>query len=498
MLVKELIEATREKPDVIAVSDPVRQLTYKRYAQLARVIRDIVAKETTHEHVGVLLPASSAFGATFFGTLWAGKVVVPLNFLLSAEELGDIVRDAGLDLVIATKHFADLAGTLPTRTLFLEDLPLRRKLVMSAFRILPDPPDVTPDTLAVLLYTSGTSGKCKGVELSHNNLKSNCDAIIQAAGLTSDDAILGVLPPFHVFGLTGNVLVPVVRKARAIMIPRFSPMAVLKSLRKDKPTVFMAIPSMYGALLRSKSANPSDFSSTRLLISGGEPLPERIGQGFRERFQIPLLEGYGMTESSPVVALNSPTSHKPGSVGQPVPGVPVKIVNDQGEELPSNTDGEILISGPGVMKGYHNLPDETAAVLDADGWLRTGDIGKIDEAGFLHITGRKKEMIIVGGENVFPREIENAIEQHPTVAESAVIGISGGTRGEAPVAFVTLKPDAETTDIELRGFVRERLAGFKVPRQIRIVDELPHGPTGKVLKRKLRELVDSPSEQNVT
>lgn len=491
MLVQELIEASRERPDGLAVCDPVRRLTYQRYAQLARVIRDIVAKETSNRHVGLLLPGSSAFGATFFGTLWTGKVVVPLNFLLSPEELGDIVTDAGLDLVIAIKHFAELANALPTRTIFLEDLPLKRKLVMSAFRSLPDPPAVSPDALAVLLYTSGTSGKCKGVELSYDNLKSNCDAIIESASLTKDDALLGVLPPFHVFGLTGNVLVPVVCKAPAFMIPRFSPTAVLKSLREDKPTVFMAIPSMYGALLRSKSAKPSDFECTRLLISGGEPLPEQIGAGFRDRFGVPLLEGYGMTESSPVIALNSQNVNRSGSVGKPIPGVRVKIVDEQGAEVQENTDGEILVTGPNVMKGYHNLPDETSAVLDSEGWLRTGDIGMIDDDGFLYITGRKKEMIIVGGENVFPREIENAIEQHEAVAESAVIGIPDGSRGEVPVAFVSLTDDASVTDIELRSFVKERLAGFKVPRQIRILDELPRGPTQKVLKRELRELAEA-------
>ncbi len=493
MLVRELIEAARNHPTMIGVKDPTRELTYKRYAQLARVIRDIVARETHHKHVGLLLPGSAAFGATFFGTLWADRVVVPLNFLLSPEELGDIVRDAGLDLIIAIKHFAELAGELPARTLYLEDLPLKRRLAMSAFRSLPDPPDPDPDDLAVLLYTSGTSGKCKGVELTQHNLKSNCDAIIEAAELADGDGILGVLPPFHVFGLTGNVLVPVVCRIPAYMIPRFSPTAVLHALRNDSPTVFMAIPSMYGALLRSKSAKPDDFAHTRLLISGGEPLPPQIGEGFRDRFQVPLLEGYGMTESAPVVALNSESTQRTGSVGRVIPGVQVKIVDDHDQILPAGIDGEILVTGPNVMRGYHNLPEETAAVLTADGWLRTGDIGMVDEDGFLHITGRKKEMIIVGGENVFPREIENAIDQHPAVAESAVIGVPDGSRGEVPLAFVSLHEDAEASDIELRGFVKERLAGFKVPRQIRIVDELPHGPTGKILKRQLRDTIETPA-----
>ena len=218
-------------------------------------MRDVVGKETQREHVGLLLPGSSALLVLqFFGTLWADRVVVPLNFLLSPDELSDIVRDAGLDLVISIKHFAELADALPVRTIYLEDLPLKRKLAMTALRGLPVPPDPDPDDLAVLLYTSGTSGKCKGVELTQRNLKSNCDAIIQAAELNDGDGILGVLPPFHVFGLTGNVLVPVVCRISAYMIPRFSPTAVLHALRHDRPTVFMAIPSMYGALLRAKSA----------------------------------------------------------------------------------------------------------------------------------------------------------------------------------------------------------------------------------------------------
>jgi long-chain acyl-CoA synthetase len=493
MLVEALLDAHRHAPNADAVHDPFRKVTFGKLTLLARVFRDIVREQTERENVGLLLPGGVGFDASFFGTLWAGKVAVPLNFLLSPEELSGIIEDAGIDLVLSAHVFDETTRSIPARTLCLEDLPLKRRAILAKLRSVPPAPKVDPDDLAVLLYTSGTSGTCKGVELSSRNLSSNCDAIIDAIKLTSSDRFLCVLPPFHVFGLTGNVIVPVVLRIPTRVIPRFSPAAVLRAIKESNPTVFMAIPSMYGALLRTKSAPADAFAGVRMCLSGGEPLPERIADGFRDRFGVELLEGYGMTETSPVISINSPEHNKPGSVGKPIPGVQVRLVEGDGAEAVQTgvgEEGEILVRSPGVMRGYRNRAEETAQVLSADGWLATGDIGTIDDDGFLSITGRKKDIMIVGGENVFPREIEAALEQHPAVAEAAVIGVPDESRGEVPLAFVSLKEDQDATDIELRSFARERLAGYKVPKQIRLIDELPHGPTGKVLKRKLRESLE--------
>ncbi len=488
MIVDALLKQDRSQPSGLAVSDPFSSLTYRNLTSLAAVMRDVVLRESKAKSVGLLLPSGGAFVGSMFGTLWAGKVAVPLNFLLSPTELADIVRDAGIDLILSVRHFEKTTQELPVRTLCMEDLPIKRRVLMARLRGRPPVGDVDPDALAVLLYTSGTSGAPKGVELSQKNLLSNCNAISESAELRDDDRFLCVLPPFHVFGLTANVLIPVVRGLAVHALPRFSPPALYRAIDEFKPTVLMAIPSMFGALLRHQSACVDTFANFHLLVSGGEPLPERIANTFRERFGVELLEGYGLTETSPVISLNVPRHHRSGSVGKLLTDVSLRLVGEDGREAGTGEDGEIQVRGPNVMRGYHHHPEETAAVLDCDGWFATGDIGALDSDGFLYITGRKKEMMIVGGENVFPREIESVLEGHEAIEEAAVIGVPDASRGEVPLAFVILKPNHTTTDIELRSFAREQLAGYKVPRQVVIVEDLPRTPTGKTEKRKLREL----------
>ncbi len=488
MIVDALLKQDRDNAGKPAVIDPVATLTYRNLTGLAVVMHDFVRRESDARGVGLLLPSGGAFVGAMFGTLWAGRFAVPLNFLLSPPELADIARDAGIDLILSTHHFDKTTETLPVRTVCIEDLPIKRRLLLTRLRPRPKVPTIDPEALAVLLYTSGTSGAPKGVELSSRNLLSNCDAVIDAADLRADDRFLCVLPPFHVFGLTANVLIPVVRGLAVHAIPRFSPPAVFRAINSFKPTVLMAIPSMYGALLRHKSAASDSFTGFHLLVSGGEPLPDRIAEAFRDRFGVHLLEGYGLTETSPVISLNAPRAHRRGSVGKPLTNLAIRLVGEDGREMPVGSDGEIKIRGPGVMRGYHHRPQDTEAVIDADGWFATGDIGRFDDDGFLFITGRKKEMMIVGGENVFPREIESVLEQHAAVEEAAVVGVPDDSRGEVPLAFVILKPDCHATDPELRSFAREQLAGYKVPRRVRVVDELPRNPTGKVAKRRLREI----------
>ena len=489
MIVDTLIAARRKSPDTEAVADTTRRLTYRQLADLAAVMRGIICRQTDCPRVGIMLPSSTAFPAVLFGTLWAKRVAVPLNFLLSADELTTVITDADIDVIITVRHFEELVAQLPVRAVFLEDLPLRRGMVLRRFLPLPTAPEVTGRDTAVILYTSGTTAAPKGVELTYENLYTDGTAALTALELKAPQTFLNILPPFHVFGLTANVLIPVAIGASVFAIPRFSPVAVLKALRAEGITIMLAIPSMYAAMLRSKSADESTFATVILAISGGEPLPDTVREAYESRFGLVLREGYGLTETSPVISAGSLSAYRNGTVGKPLPGVRVRIVGEDGADLPAGQDGEILVAGPTIMKGYFRKPDETREVISDDGWFHTGDVGRLDEDGYLSITGRAKEMLIIGGENVFPREIEAVLEKHEAVLQVAVIGTADDMRGEVPVAFVIPKPDAMPSEAELRTFARQSLAGFKVPRQIRIAEDFPTGPTGKLLKRRLPELL---------
>lgn len=472
-----------------AVADARVRLTYSRLMTLSRVMRDVIAEGTQKDKVGVLLPASAGFSGCFFGGLWAGKIIVPLNFLLSAAELERIVARAGIDLILSVKHFTELLQGVPARTLFLEDLSLKRRLVTAMLRRTPKPPRADGNDTAVILFTSGTSGQPKGVELTHRNLAGNAQDCVATACITPDHRFLNCLPPFHVFGLTANVIAPVALGASAFCVPRFSPTNVEQAIRDENISIYMAIPSMYTALLRLKSAPDDLMKSIYLLVSGGEPLPDTVRESFKQRFGMDILQGYGMSETSPVCTLELPWARKPGSVGKAVRNVELCIADTEGNPVQLETDGEIWVRGPNVMKGYYHDPDATRQVVTPDGWFKTGDGGRIDEQGFVTITGRLKELIIVGGENVYPREIEAVFEAHPAVAEVAVIGAPDPSRGEVPVAFVICREGKSASEIELREHARGLLAGYKVPRQVRICEDLPKGPTGKILKRSLRDLL---------
>ncbi|MFQ5461826.1 MAG: class I adenylate-forming enzyme family protein [Phycisphaerae bacterium] len=489
MLVETLLRAQSQWPSKLAVDDGIRSLTYRRLALLAQVLRDVIRRETQGNRVGIMVPASGAFPGLLYGTFWAGKAAVPLNFLLNAGELGPIIEDAGLDLVITIKHFSDIAAKLPARCLFLEELSLRRKIFGRMLSRPPGPPTVDPDDTAVLLYTSGTTGSPKGVQLTYANLHSNCVDTRHSLDLDANQTFLNILPPFHVFGVTAMVLLPVMLGATVYAIPRFSPVALVKAVQTCGVTVLVAIPSMYAAVLKTKSTPPDTFENIYMAISGGEPLPDNVRDGFAQRFGVKLHEGYGLTETSPVISANTRAAHKDGSVGKPVRNVRVRIVGEHGESCSPEQPGEILVQSPGIMKGYLNKPAETNEVMTADGWFRTGDIGVMDEDGFLYITSRKKEMLIIGGENVFPREIEAVLENHAGVLQAAVIGIPDELRGEAPVAFVSPVAGETVSEQELRTFAKHSLAGFKVPKRIVIREDLPAGPTGKILKRRLYELL---------
>ncbi|MEM9110989.1 MAG: AMP-binding protein [Planctomycetota bacterium] len=495
-LLRPILKQALLHPKRTAIVDDMRTWSYAKLLGGAFFMARVIRQYTDKPNVGLMLPTSGAFPSALLGTWQAGKVAVPLNYLLSKEDLHHVIHDSGLDTVFTATKLLDVVGedAIPegVKVVKLDEL---------NFKGLPPvrwPAAPRDEDLAVLLYTSGTSGKPKGVMLSHRALDSNVRAIIEHAHLGPTNKFLGVLPQFHAFGVTALTLMPLCLGAEVIYTARFVPRKLIELMRKHKPNIFIAVPSMYGALLSVKSATADDFASLEFAVSGAEPLSQAVYDAYAEKFNCHLLEGYGLTETAPVTNWSTPQQNKQHAVGRALPGVTNIIVDDDNNVLGPNEAGEILIAGPSVMDGYWQLKDKTDEVfveIDAPGsepgkgktrCFRTGDIGKLDDEGYLYITGRKKEMLIVGGENVFPREIEEVLNMHPTVKASAVVGKADDMRGEVPIAFVELKEGATFDDKELRNFVRDKIAQYKVPREIRQIGELPRNPTGKILRRELK------------
>ncbi len=465
---------------VCAVDDQRSWKAYELYIGALHVARAI-ERRTTAEHIGVMLPTSGLFPMSMLATWMLGRTLVPLNYLLTEKDLAYVIDDAGLDAVVTVGPMVKHVAKLPEHVtqILLDEMkfggfpPLRRT------RSRPD------DFLATLLYTSGTSGRPKGVMLTIGNMAANVDQCVRWVGFTPADSLLGVLPNFHTFGLTVLTLLPMCAGCKVVYTARFAPRKILSLLREHRPTAMIAIPSMYNVLLHTKSAQADDFSSVKFLVSGGEPLPRAVADGYREKFNAVISEGYGLTETGPVSNWCRPQEHRPGSVGMPIVDVQEKIVGPDGERLGANQDGEVCIKGPNVMAGYYQLPEQTAEVFDDEGYFRSGDMGRFDDDGHLYITGRIKEMMIIAGENVFPREIEEVLNAHESVQESAVIGVQDPSRGELPLAFVELVEGATFDETALRTHCREHLTSFKVPREIRVLAQLPRNPTGKIMRRGL-------------
>ena len=483
MLIESLFHHAQVQPQRLAVIDDQGRFTYGQLGAMAAGMAGLIASRTSRPKVGLLLPPSAAFVGAFHGALLVGKTAVPINYLLGEREIAHIIRDSGIDTVVTIPFFAGRLAGMPLNVIDVAQLPPPAPQTAP-----PEANSLSRDDVAVLLYTSGTSGLPKGVLLTCGNLDSVVEAAIQHAGLRSQHTFYGLIPLFHSFGITAMMLGPIRLGATIVYQARFSPLAALHAIKEHKPSLVFAIPSMYSAMLRLKDAGPEDFSSTYAVISGGEPLPEVVRESFQKRFGVTLHEGYGLTETCAVIALNTPQSHKPGSVGRPLPGATVRITNEAGAPVPSGEAGEIWVSGPMIMKGYHNLPEETASALTPDRFFKTGDLGVMDAEGFLHIVGRAKDLIIVSGEKVYPREIEDALRRHPNVADVAVLGKKDAGRGEIVVAFVMPREGQAINVDELLTFAREQgLVQWKIPREIIIAPDLPRSPTGKVLRRELAE-----------
>jgi long-chain acyl-CoA synthetase len=473
-----LLETVSRFPDKPAVIDGDRVLSFRQLAGASLRCAGFLNARAEAGNVAILLPSCDAFAITFFGIMLSGRVPVPLNFFLTPEELTAVIADCGARTVLTTRFFAETAAALPVAAVFVEDL------VPALASIEPAAP-APPARLATILYTSGTTGVPKGVMLSHRNLLANIEGCVEHLGFGPEDVLLGMLPLFHSFGLAIALTLPACIGATTVLIRRFEPAGALATMSRRRVTAVLAVPSMYRALIKALDQGGHDLLSLRLPISGGEPLGDEIPRLYAERFGITIYEGYGLTETSPAVSANTPRHSRPGTVGRPLPNVEVRIADERGGFAGVDVDGEIFVRGAAVMEGYFNRPADTAAVISPDGFLSTGDIGRLDADGFLRITGRKKEMIISAGENIFPREIEQVLARHPAVAEAAVIGVPDRSRGEVPMAFVVLREGACADAVELKDFCRAHIARYKVPAEIEFRADLPHSPSGKVLKRRL-------------
>jgi long-chain acyl-CoA synthetase len=440
------------------------------------------------DRVGIMLPNVPAFAVIYYGVLRAGGTVVPMNPLLKGREVEHHLGDSGARLAFAwsTAAAEAVAGASRTEAQILTVDPgtLDEVVGWPAWPAIVERADA--DT-AVILYTSGTTGTPKGAELTHANLRRNAQAGAELFGLGPQDVLMGCLPLFHAFGQTCGLNCAVTTGASLTLISRFDPTTALKVIERDQVTVFEGVPTMYVGMLAQGGA-VADTSTLRACVSGGAALPVDVLHGFESTFDATILEGYGLSETSPLATFNRADRRQPGSIGLPIEGVELKLVDPAGTEVGPGEVGEIAIRGHNVMKGYWQRPDATADAI-RDGWFQTGDLARRDEDGFYYIVDRKKDMIIRGGYNVYPREIEEVLYEHPAVLHAAVVGIPHPTHGEEIGAAVELRAGIEATVEELREYVKARVAAYKYPRHVWLA-ALPIGPTGKILKREIRVPAD--------
>jgi long-chain acyl-CoA synthetase len=489
-LARNLTDTTRTHAGRVAVRVDNAAMTYRALDEASARVAGLLHERGLEpgDRVGIMMPNVAEVPVVYYGVLRAGGVVVPMNPLLKAREVAYYLGDSGTGLIFAWHAFADQARPgaeqAGAESIVVDGVSFP-DLLASA---IPDDhvADRDDEDPAVILYTSGTTGHPKGAELTHGNLLSNTEvarADIVRAG--PDDVIFGGLPLFHVFGQTVALNVAVASGACLTLLPRSDPEHALRIIAGHRVTIFEGVPTMYVALLHQPDRAGYDTSALRTCISGGAALPVEVLRGFEEAFGVPVLEGYGLSETSPVASFNHPgRERKPGSIGTPIRDVQMRVVDGKDHEVPQGEVGEIVIRGPNVMKGYWHRREATAEAI-RDGWFHSGDLARADEDGYFYIVDRKKDLIIRGGYNVYPREIEEVLYEHPAVAEAAVVGLPHPALGEEVGAAVALKPGAVITAGELRDYVKSQVAAYKYPRHVWIVDVLPKGPTGKIQKRDI-------------
>lgn len=510
-LVSRVRKTSLEQPTKTAYHFMGKDTSYSEFdqsiARFASALRDLGIGKG--DHVAFLLGNTPHFLISLYATMRLGATAIPINPIYTPEEISYIIQNSDAKAVIALDMLLPLvekaSGLFPTVSTYVicETMPdtgvklaalpenLREKVKSFTQLVLSASPDVLPvevekDDTAVILYTSGTTGRPKGAMLTHENLYSNARDTADYLGFTADDRVLATLPVFHVFALTVVVNAPLLKGATVLLVPRFTPKEVFETAKAQKATVFAGVPTMYNFLFQTPDTDISDFSSIRLAISGGSSLPVALLHNFENKFNVRISEGYGLSEASPVTCFNPlDRDRKPGSIGTSILNVENRVVNELGEQVAIGEVGELIVRGPNVMKGYYKMPEETEATI-RDGWLYTGDLAKVDEEGYFFIVDRKKDLVIVGGYNVYPREVEEVLFAHPGVVEAAVIGLPDADFGEAVHAYVVVKDESVTRE-DLHAYCAEHLAKYKIPRQFEFLEELPKNTTGKILRRSLKD-----------
>jgi long-chain acyl-CoA synthetase len=464
-----------------------------RAARLATLLRERGIEPG--DRVGVMLPNVLEFPVAYYGILRAGAVVVPMNVLLKRREIAYYLEDSGAKLLLAWHGFLEDAttGAADAGAELIAVEPGEFAALLDGVESMEGIAEVEDEDTAVILYTSGTTGQPKGAELSHVNLIRNADVSSRTnTTVGPGDIVLGALPLFHTFGQTVSMNASILVGATLTLVPKFDPGQVLETMARDGVTHFYGVPTMYGALLHHPGREDFDTSTLRVCMTGGSSMPVEVLRAFEDAFGAIVLEGYGLSETSPVASCNHPNmERKAGSIGTPIEGVEMRIVDENDAEVPQGDVGEIVIRGHNIMKGYWGRPDATEEALRG-GWFHSGDMGREDEDGYFFVVDRKKDMIIRGGYNVYPREVEELLYEHPAIREAAVVGVPHDEWGEEIGAAVVLEPGAEASPEEISAWVRERIAAYKYPRVVWFLEDLPKGPTGKILKRE----IDVPAEVN--
>lgn len=498
-LIHALRENARLYPDRPAVFQGSEVIDHAAMGDRSdRVAAGLAARGVVKgDRIALYCPNSAEFAIAYTGIVKAGAAVVPINLLLNTEEISFILDDSGAKGLIFHQAFSKQAETVLRTAGQVEFVVSIGGAVAGAEPFesflnsngpIPEIDCDPQEDLVVILYTSGTTGRPKGAMLTHGNLVANTRSVREAMyWRPGRDVVLLVLPMFHAFAATVGMLTPLTNGCAFVPLPRFEPDQVAEAIHTYRATIFLGVPSMYSVLLRLKDERVRFFSSLRYCVSGGAALPVEVLKRFDEKFGIRIYEGDGPTECSPVTCVNPIGGFiKPGTVGLPVPGVNMKILGDDGRELPCGEVGEIAVRGANVMKGYWKQPEATREVFRGE-WFLTGDLGMQDEDGYFSIVDRKKDLVIVNGMNVYPRMIEEVLYRFPPIREAAVVGEPHDTHGEIPVAYIALDPSKPTTEPEVRAFCREHLGRHQIPRKIVFLPELPKNAAGKILKRQLRK-----------
>jgi len=502
MNITEILQKTAQRlPDKMAFHFDDRGTPYEELQNLAEScalgLQRIGVKKG--DRVAIFAPSSLEFIIAWFGAVRLGAAVIPVNIMLKARESKYILENAEVNTLIVHQSQVDMVHSFRSSLPFLKNSVVVGKQPPAGSRsftdLISERPSrammvgCAPEDTATMIYTSGTTGFPKGAMITHANLYSNVRGIIEALHLDENMIRVSVTPLFHAMGLTVNMLAVTMLGATAIIQAKLDFEEFLKANEKYRATMISGAPALHYLLANDSRTEKFDLSSWKVAMSGSAALPVEILKRFEEKFKIPMIEAYGLTEVTTAATANPFSGvRKPGSVGLPLRDLEVEIFDDQDRGVPVGEVGEIVIRGPAVMKGYYNNSQATAETLRG-GWLHTGDLGKMDEDGYVYILDRKKDMIICSGYNVYPREIEELLHTHPAVLEAAVIGIPDPKRGESPMAFIIPRPGTQVTEPELIQFCRDNLAAYKAIKAVKFLEEFPRNPNRKVLKRELREMV---------